>query len=44
MATKKRSTTATKGANSSGLASSSVDELLLAALEKGGDTLETGGI
>ena len=41
MATKKKSTVA-KGTNSSNLASSSVDELLLAALERGGDTLETG--
>lgn len=39
MATKKKSTT---GTNRSSLASSSVDELLLAALEKGGDTLQTG--
>jgi len=38
----KKKQTRSTGAASSQLASSSVDELLLAALERGGDTLETG--
>ena len=39
---KKKVTRSTTGAASSQLASSSVDDLLLAALERGGNTLETG--
>ena len=38
----KKKQTRTTGSASSSLTSSSVDELLLAALERGGNTMETG--